>query len=358
MIDLAKIFNPERIIKISGRSQFVEVTSSSFSINQVVLSFMNYDAKKTSGNKITAEVKIYMEFNEFLALSYQLLESKKLLQTIKNEQTQAESKGGRYFGYMLSMGGTPKSGLARQGRSRPDGKDESRRLKLMYGDKYPFILRAEAGPGKQEYGKLIKPDGKTDAYVSISMTQEDFIKFFYTISEHIKYYMTAMYTKRMLMPDNYLQELNEYRSSNGLKPLDRTQYHSNVDNNRPPQNNFNQEHSKPPQNSKKNNYHSNTNNNSQFNGNNGNNRPTNPNTNNNSQFNSNNGNSRPTNPNNNYNNQPSNQNNGQSFVNTNQQGSNKEMDFPNNHPNNNNNQKQHSGQNYNQNPNAPFQNFQ
>lgn len=225
VISLAKLSNPEQIIKISGRSQFVEVTSSSFNINQVMLSFNNYDAKKTSGSKITASINIYMDFNEFLTLAHQLLNTDKLLKTIYKEQSEAQASGKPYYGHVLSMGGTNKAGLARQGRTRPDGKDESRRLKLMFGDKYPFILRAESGAGKQEYGKLIKADGKADAYVMISMTHADFNKFFFVISEHIKYYMTAMYTKRMIMPDMYLEELNEYRKSSGLKPLEKTQYH-------------------------------------------------------------------------------------------------------------------------------------
>lgn len=152
-------YENHQIIRIDGRSKFVESLDRSFEIGKVIFNFVEYDDSKKAGERITQQVMIYMDFAKFRVFAQDMLSGRfaKL----------AADKKLRY----QDLTGTSAERLKAQSREREDGKSESRKLSLTPSAK-GFFLTAESGPGEESETGLIKPAGKAEKRVSIPMDAE------------------------------------------------------------------------------------------------------------------------------------------------------------------------------------------
>ena len=208
--------NPNQIIRKDGRGCFVEALKSSFAIGKVLFKFVNYDNSKQKGNKITSSIDIYMDFEKFNQIYYDLMVGKKLISEATSEKARAaqatQQTGKKVWAnqIMLTQGGTSAASLNRKGKARPDGKSEARVLKFFAGDKLPFMFQAEKGMGETSQTGLIIPKygTKPDAKVSIGMTGEDMKEFFTTVHMHVQAYIAAEYTyEKMKVVENKIDTL-------------------------------------------------------------------------------------------------------------------------------------------------------
>lgn len=176
----------EQIFKISSSNSFVEVLDSAFEIGKVLFRFAEYDLNRPKGERFTKEILIYMDIAEFEYLAYNI--KFKLIDRDATKARELQKSGGYRFCREIytDLGGTTVDNLARQKRSRADNKPESRQLKIVPGDKYPWIFQAESGAGKMLETGLIAPDGKPDVTVRIPMSDKDFRKLAITVDNEIQ----------------------------------------------------------------------------------------------------------------------------------------------------------------------------
>lgn len=150
-------YENHQIIRLDGKDKFVEILDTSFEIGKVIINFLEYDVKKQSGDRIKSNVKIYMDFAKFRLFANDILTGRFAALAQKKELN------------YLDLTGTSVERLKAQGRERPDGKAESRKLSLSPASK-GFFFNAEKGPGEATETGLIKPAGKIEEKVSILIT--------------------------------------------------------------------------------------------------------------------------------------------------------------------------------------------
>lgn len=152
-------YENHQIIRIDGKSKFVEVLDRGFGIGKVTLNFVEYDDKKKVGDRIIQQVTIYMDFAKFRVFAQDMLSGRF-----------AKMAADKNLNYQ-DLTGTSAERLKAQDREREDGKSESRKLSLKPSAK-GFFLTAESGPGEATETGLIKPAGKSEKKVSISLDSD------------------------------------------------------------------------------------------------------------------------------------------------------------------------------------------
>lgn len=176
----------EQIFKVSTKNSFVEVLDSAFSIGKVMFRFAEYDISKPKGSRFTKEILIYMDIEEFEYLVYNIKFRYIDRDAAKAREIQ-KSNGYRFCKEIYEdLGGTTVAGLAKQNRLRDDNKPESRKFRIVPGDKYPWILQGESGAGKMLETGLIAPDGNADTIIRIPMTDKDFRKMAVVVDSEIQ----------------------------------------------------------------------------------------------------------------------------------------------------------------------------
>lgn len=150
-------YQNHQIIRIDGKSRFVESLDRSFNIGKVTFNFVEYDDTKEAGNRIVAQIPVYMDFSEFRVFAQDMLSGRfaKFAEMKKNPIVQY-------------LKGTSAERLKAQNREREDGKSESRKFYLSPSAK-GFFFTAELGPGEATETGLIKPAGKPEKKISIPM---------------------------------------------------------------------------------------------------------------------------------------------------------------------------------------------
>lgn len=231
--------NANQIIRKDGNSCFVEVLRNSFEIDRVLMKFVKYDLTKQAGNKITNEIDIYMTFEKFLRICYDILDSQSLIKGIMldKQKAQKEAEPGKPAypkPRVLTQGGTSAESLKQKGKSRPDGMSEARVLKIFAGDKLPIILQAESGAGKADSKGLIVPQYgyKPENKVVIPMTVDDTKELFLFVRAEIQAYLTARRVMEMMNPHENTQQNNQQNKS-AAQPKQEPQHQD-----QPPQDNF------------------------------------------------------------------------------------------------------------------------
>ncbi len=220
--------NPQQIIRKDGNNCFVEVLNSSFEIDRVLFRFINYDKTRESGSKITASIDIYLTFEQFFRIAYDILDSRTLINALANDKKKAAEEeartGNRVYTKprILHMGGTSADSLKMKGKSRPDNMSISRVLKIMAGNKLPIMLMAEQGPGQTDSKGLIVPryGNKPEQKVIIPLSADDTKELLLMTREVIRSYlnyraMTLFATNRMNNEnsDNNQNPQNNYSSN-------------------------------------------------------------------------------------------------------------------------------------------------
>lgn len=164
----------EQIIRIDDKNSFVEVLSPMFTKGKVILNLLRYNPDTY---KRVSEVKFYIDIPAFLVFSKEVEFG--LLRRKLDAEKQSAIQENRYpkSVWEATPSGTAKEILAKQGRSRLDGKDEARALRIFPATKSPvldLILEAVKGPGEKTGTGIIIPkfnykDGLTER-VSVAMS--------------------------------------------------------------------------------------------------------------------------------------------------------------------------------------------
>ena len=191
---MTKSTKPNQIIRMDGKNLFLEILNSSFEIDRVHLNFVQYDQAQATGSRIVANIPIYLEFAEFLALSEDVIMG--FLQA-KAAAIAAEAAATKQYPKpaFIAMGGTSAKVLAKRGQTRSDGMSESRQFKITSGTKYPFLLTAESGAGKEDERGLIVPafGAKPDKRIMLGMSAEDLKALCMIGKLHMQSYITFQY---------------------------------------------------------------------------------------------------------------------------------------------------------------------
>ena len=147
--------NPSQIVRIDGRGCFMEVLSDSFDQKQKLhLGFFSYDESKSSGNRFTSKVHIFLSFGEALSLSEKILSGR----LNANAQESLRAAGTNFPKEIFkSMSGISSTNLAGMGQARADGKSMAKQLCIYPGKKLPFLLVAINGAGEEVDNGIIKP---------------------------------------------------------------------------------------------------------------------------------------------------------------------------------------------------------
>ena len=184
--------NQFQIIRKDGRNCFVESLNDAFEIGRVHFAFSAYDLNKPAGSRQTNNIHIYISADEFLELCRKLSsgELRYMLQTKK--------KNGDSTNLYQHLGGTSAEKLAKQGRTRADGKSLSRTVQLLPGNKTDFLFVAASGPGETDAKGLIVPKfgNKPENRVAIGMTFDALSQFFLLTQTHYQAWLAAWYMKK------------------------------------------------------------------------------------------------------------------------------------------------------------------
>lgn len=202
---MARNNNSLQIFRLDGKNSFMEVMNTGFEIGKVHMNFITYDLTKKEGERYTNKISIYMDIDKFLVLSADIM-SGKIHKLAENEK----AKGNRYADKIFDdMGGTPAETLAQRNKAREDGGSESRVLKLIPGQKLPFIFQAELGKGEKNEKGLIVPryGAKPEQKVMIPMQGDDLKRFALVVKMHLDAYITAKYTNES--SEKIVKELKE-----------------------------------------------------------------------------------------------------------------------------------------------------
>ena len=191
---MTKSTKPNQIIRIDGKNLFLEILNSSFEIDRVHLNFVQYDQAQATGSRIVANIPIYLEFAEFLALSEDVIMGFLQVKAAANTAIAAETKQYPKPAF-IAMGGTSAKVLSKRGQARADGMSESRQFKITSGTKYPFLLTAESGAGKEDERGLIVPafSSKPDKRIMLGMSAEDLKSLCMIVKFHMQSYITFQY---------------------------------------------------------------------------------------------------------------------------------------------------------------------
>lgn len=184
----------KQILKFDGKNVFVEIMSGCFPIGKVAMNFIEYNPNSDKGSKQTKKLPVYMNIEDFEVLAQDILSGRIAKQA--KEAREAQKSGGYKFckEIFTDMGGVSAKKLAQKGQSRADNKSLSRQFKITPGDKIPWILKAEHGPGEENETGLIVPQGRPEQYVQVGLSDKDFKKFAIVVANEIQAYRIATYT--------------------------------------------------------------------------------------------------------------------------------------------------------------------
>lgn len=172
----------------------MEVMNSMIDKDKLVLNFIQYDETKESGGRVLHSLNFFIEVSDFLLLA-QDIKSGKIAKLGQLEKARKDKAGDKYAKHILQfLGGVSATNLKKRGQERADGKSLSRQLKLTPGERQPWMLSCDHGPGEENETGLIVPKGRPDSTVRIALTDDALKKLALVVEQHIQAYLTAMYT--------------------------------------------------------------------------------------------------------------------------------------------------------------------
>lgn len=208
---MAEERNNYQIARKDAKNCFVESLNDAFPIGRVHFAFATYDVNRPAGQRQTNNIHIYIAVDEFLELCRKLEcgELRYMLQTKK--------KNGDSTPLYQCLGGTASDKLAKQGRSRPDGKSLSRVAQLIPANKGDFLFIADSGPGETNAKGLIVPKfgNKPENHVAVNMTFESLSEFFLMTKMHYQMWLASWYVHNPIRPVSKQQVQSQ---SNHIEP--------------------------------------------------------------------------------------------------------------------------------------------
>lgn len=174
--------NPEQIVRIDGKNCFLEVMSNSFAIDKVRINFRTYDVNAQSGNRTNGKIDIYLGYKDFDFLYQGIMHNGNgyLMSEVFNSQ----------YGATIYRGGR-----------KENGQVIARELKLQQGQRKPFILTAEQGPGSENSMggfSLIRNNNANITRIMIPLELKDLVHICNSTNNAIIAYKAAAETKKIL----------------------------------------------------------------------------------------------------------------------------------------------------------------
>jgi hypothetical protein len=190
-----------QIFRVDGKNSFMEVLNIAFPIGKVQFNFVEYDEKT---NKQTKKLDIYMDALQAVALAERIL-SGDFAAMVQNAKTSGKFNGMNvttYTSFFTDMGGISEEKVAKKledyQKQYPfvkEGQAISRQFKIQTGSKYPWVLRAEYGPGKSSDTGLIVPQGNAPVYINLPVDADSFYKMAVAIKYSYQAYLNQYYAK-------------------------------------------------------------------------------------------------------------------------------------------------------------------
>lgn len=190
-----------QIFRVDGKNSFMEVLNIAFPIGKVQFNFVEYDEKT---NKQTKKLDIYMDALQAVALAERIL-SGDFAASVNAAKTSGKFNGMNvttYTSFFTDMGGISEEKVAKKleeyQKQYPfvkEGQAISRQFKIQTGSKYPWVLRAEYGPGKSSETGLIVPQGNAPVYINLPVDADSFYKMAVAIKYSYQAYLNQYYAK-------------------------------------------------------------------------------------------------------------------------------------------------------------------
>lgn len=191
-----------QIFRVDGKNSFMEVLNVAFPIKKVQFNFVEYDPNQN--NKQTKKLDIYMD--AWLAASL----AERILSGAFGDMVEKAKATGKFNGaainpytsFFTDMGGISEEKVARNFSSFKEkypflqqGQAISRQLKIQTGSKYPWVLRAEYGPGQSSEKGLIVPQGASPMFINLPVDADSFYKMAVAIKMSYQAYLNQYYMK-------------------------------------------------------------------------------------------------------------------------------------------------------------------
>lgn len=187
-----KQFVQKQIIRIDGTNVFVEVMNDAFPIGKVRFNFIEYDVSKPKKHRIQKNVSIYVDIADMLLLIHDGL-SGRLNVIAERLREEAKRRNVPCKEAWVHLGGVSSETLKKRNQPRPDGMALSRRMRLVPGNKKPWVLIAETGPGKEFQTGLIAMAGKPEVQVLVPLSDENLKHLLLMTQVHIQGFVASMY---------------------------------------------------------------------------------------------------------------------------------------------------------------------
>lgn len=174
-----------QIARFDGRGSFLEILASMSYLEKqkFIFRFIKYDETKPEGSKYTADISIYIDFDDADALAEMISTN-----YLERSKLELQKSGTGKTELYQNLGGTSAETLSKRGKSRADGKSESRKFSIEMGTAKPYVFKAQVGPGEiDKDGKgLIVPCGKPEQYIMIGFDHFNLVKFARTIQRKVQ----------------------------------------------------------------------------------------------------------------------------------------------------------------------------
>ena len=190
-----------QIFRVDGKNSFMEVLNVAFPIGKVQFNFVEYDE---TTNKQTKKLDIYMDALQAVALAERILNGE-FARMVDNAKATKKFNGmmvNAYTSFFTDMGGISEEKVAKKfedyQKQYPflqEGQAISRQFKIQSGTKYPWVLRAEYGPGKSSDTGLIVPQGNAPVYINLPVDADSFYKMAVAIKYSYQAYLDQYYAK-------------------------------------------------------------------------------------------------------------------------------------------------------------------
>lgn len=204
-----------QIARKDAKNCFVESLNDCFPIGRIHFAFATYDVNRPAGQRQTNNIHIYIAVDEFLDLCRKL-ECGEL-----NYMLQTKKKNGDNKPLYECLGGTSAEKLAKQGRSRPDGKSISRIAQLIPANSGDFLFIASSGPGETDAKGLIVPKfGRNpENHVVVNMSFKSFSELLLMTKTHYQMWLASWYVQNPIQPVTKQQAQSTQNCDNGVAPV-------------------------------------------------------------------------------------------------------------------------------------------
>lgn len=189
--------DPRQLIKFSGKTQFFEVMANCLRFEKIFINFVQYDEGQDAGERVQSQAQFYLDIWDAHVLAKDIF-SGRMVALANHSRKKAEKEESKYpQSIFVRMAGVSATQLKEKGKPRSDGMSLARQFKITPGNKLPWIVSGESGPGEESDTGLIMPRYKRpEQIVRVGLDDEQFKKFGavldVTVQAWMNRYLTAL----------------------------------------------------------------------------------------------------------------------------------------------------------------------